>query len=138
MSMGFTLEIVTPDRLVKSDEAEKVVCPGAEGEFGVLPNHVPLITQMRIGEVRYIDSTMKAEHIMVVTGGYVEVTDGKVVVLADQCIRARDIDKVQEELNAQKAEEILKTAEKNTEEYRNAKKTYDLAKAQLKALEKTG
>jgi F0F1-type ATP synthase epsilon subunit len=81
---------------------------------------------------------MKNEHILVVTGGYVEVTDKKVVILADQCIRARDIDKVQEELNAQKAEEILKTAEENTEEYRNAKKTYDYAKAQLKALERTG
>jgi F-type H+-transporting ATPase subunit epsilon len=136
--MGFSLEIVTPDRLVKSDEVEKVLCPGAEGEFGVLPNHVPLITQMRVGEIRYVDTTMKNEHILVVTGGYVEVTDKKVVILADQCIRARDIDKVQEELNAQKAEEILKTAEKNTEEYRNAKKTYDYAKAQLKALERTG
>jgi F-type H+-transporting ATPase subunit epsilon len=138
MPMGFNLEIVTPDRLVIIDEVEKVVCPGAEGEFGVLPNHVPLITKMKIGEVRYIDSTMKNEHIIVVTGGYVEVTDKKVIVLAEQCIRARDIDKVQEEINVQKAEEILKTAEKTTEEYLNAKKTYDLAKAQLKVLEKTG
>jgi F-type H+-transporting ATPase subunit epsilon len=138
MLMGFALEIVTPDRLVISDEVEKVVCPGAEGEFGVLPNHVPLITKMKIGEVRYIDSTVKKEHILVVTGGYVEVTDQKVIVLADQCIRARDIDKVQEELNLQKSEEILKVAEKNTDEYRNAKRTNELAKAQLKALEKTG
>jgi F-type H+-transporting ATPase subunit epsilon len=136
--MGFSLEIVTPDRQVISDEAEKVVCPGAEGEFGVLPNHVPLITKMRIGEVRYIDSTMKNEHILVVTGGYVEVTDKKVIVLAEQCIRARDIDKVQEEINVQKSEEIMKTAEKTSEEYHNAKRTYDLAKAQLKVLEKTG
>ncbi len=136
--MGFSLEVVTPDRLVISDEVEKVVCPGAEGEFGVLPNHVPLITKMKIGEVRYIDSTMKNEHILVVTGGYVEVTDKKVIVLAEQCIRSRDIDKVQEEINVQKAEEIMKTAEKTSEEYLNAKKTFDLAKAQLKALEKTG
>ena len=136
--MGFALEIVTPDRLVISDEAEKVVCPGSEGEFGVLPNHVPLITKMRIGEVRCVDTTMKSEHILVVTGGYVEVTSDKVIVIADQCIRARDIDKVQEELNLQKSEETLKTAEKDSEEYRNAKKTNDLAKAQLKALERAG
>jgi len=138
MPMGFALEIATPDRLVLSDEVEKVVCPGAEGEFGVLPNHVPLITKLKIGEVRYIDSTMKNEHILVVTGGYVEVTDQKVIVLAEQCIRARDIDKVQEEINVQKSEEILKTAEKNTDEYRNAKKMNDLAKALLKALERAG
>jgi len=136
--MGFALEIVTPDRLVISDEVEKVVCPGSEGEFGVLPNHVPLITKMKIGEVRYVDTTMKSEHIMVVTGGYVEVTSDKVIVIADQCIRARDIDKVQEELNLQKSEETLKTAEKDSEEYRSAKKTNHLARAQLKALERAG
>ncbi len=136
--MGITLEIVTPDRMVISDEAEKIVCPGIEGEFGVLTNHVPLITAMKIGEVRYVDSTMKAEHILVVTGGYVEVTEQKVVVLADQCIRARDIDKVQEEINLQKSEEIIKTADKTTDEYKNAKRTNDLARALLKAVEKTG
>ncbi len=136
--MGFSLEIVTPDKLVVSDEVEKVVCPGSEGEFGVLPSHVPLITKLKIGEVRYVDSVTKNEHFLVVTGGYAEVANKKVTILADQCIRARDIDKVQEELNVQKSEEILKVADKTTPEYAEAKKTFDLAKALLKVVEKVG
>jgi F-type H+-transporting ATPase subunit epsilon len=136
--MGFSLEIVTPDKLVVSDEVEKVVCPGSEGEFGVLPNHVPLLTTLRVGEVRYVDTVTKNEHFLVVTGGYVEVANEKVTVLADQCIKARDIDKVQEELNVQKSEEILKVADKTTPEYASAKKTNELARALLKVVEKVG
>ena len=134
--MGITLEIVTPDTLVVSDEVEKVVCPGAGGEFGVLPNHVPLLTKLRVGEVRYVDTVTKNEHLLVVTGGYAEVAADKVVVLADRCIRARDVDKVQEEINLQKSEEILKTVEKTTPEYQSAKKTNELAKALLNMLTK--
>jgi F-type H+-transporting ATPase subunit epsilon len=134
--MGIAIEIVTPDTLVVKDEVEKIVCPGIAGEFGVLPNHVPLLTKLRVGEIRYVDSVTKAEHFLVVSGGYAEVAEDKVTVLADWCIRARDIDKVQEELNLKKSEDILKTADKTTPEYRDAKKTNELSKAMLALLEK--
>ena len=134
--MGFNLEIVTPDELVVSEEANKVVCPGAAGEFGVLPGHVPLITKLTVGELRYIDTATEKERYLVVIGGFVEVTLDKVTVLADDCIRSRDIDGVQAELNMSKAEEILKKTEKDSEEYTKAKKDYDICKIILKVKDK--
>ncbi len=134
--MGFDLEIVTPDELVVSEEANKVVCPGADGEFGVLPGHVPLITKLTVGELRYIDAATDTERYLVVTGGFVEVTLDKVTVLADGCIRSRDIDGVQVELDLSKAEEILKRVEKDSEEYIKAKKDYDFYKILMKVKDK--
>ena len=134
--MGFNLEIVTPDELVVSEEANKVVCPGAAGEFGVLPGHVPLITKLTVGELRYIDTATEKERYLVVIGGFVEVTLDKVTVLADGCIRSRDIDGVQAELNMSKAEEILKKTEKDSEDYTKVKKDYDICKIILKVKNK--
>lgn len=130
--MGFYLEIVTPDKHLVSEEADKVVCPGEAGEFCVLPGHAPLLSRLLLGELRYVDSTLSKEHSMVVTGGYVEVTHDKVSVLADECIRPREMNITQAEADVAKAEEILKTAEKDTDAYRKAKWDYDYSRAIVK------
>ena len=130
--MGFYLEIVTPDKHIVSEEADRVVCPGEVGEFCVLPGHAPLLSRLKLGELRYIDSTLSNEHFMVVTGGYVEVTHDKVSVLADDCIRPREMNIPQAEADISRAEEILKTAEKDTDAYRKAKWDYDLSQAIVK------
>ncbi len=136
--MAIQLEIITPDKIVASEEAEKIVCPGIEGEFGVLPGHVPLMTKLKTGEMSYYGTESKRDHYLVVTTGYVEVTKNKVTILADWCIRSRDIDKVQAEIDLNKAEEVLKTAEKDSEEYLKAKDDQLLAKTILKLWEKIG
>jgi len=130
--MGFYLEIVTPDKQIVSEEADKVVCPGEAGEFCVLPGHAPLLSRLMLGELRYVDSTLSNEHFMVVTGGYVEVTHDKVSVLADECIRPREMNVPQAEADLAKAEEILKTMEKDTEAYQKAKWDYDYFRAVVK------
>jgi len=136
--MGFLLEIVTPEKLVVSEDANKVVCPGALGEFGVLPGHVPLISKLRVGELRYIDTATGSEHYLVITGGLVEVTQNKVTVLADSCIRRREIiDKTKYTAELARYEETLKTAEKGTDEYNRAKKEYEFVKVVLKVVDKT-
>lgn len=134
--MGFDLEIVAPDRLVISEEADKVVCPGDMGEFGVLPGHVPFFTRLKIGEIRFIDSATKSDHYIVVTGGYVEVSGKKITILADECIRSRDVDKVKTELDISAAKEILNIAEKDSPEYLKAKKDHDYSRAILKMYNK--
>ena len=134
--MGFNLEIVTPDELIVSEEANKIVCPGAAGEFGVLPGHVPLMTKLAAGELRYVDTATTTERYLVVTGGFVEVTLDKVTVLADGCIRSRDIDGVKAELDLSKAEDIMKRVERDSEEYIKAKKDYDFCKILLKVKNK--
>ena len=136
--MGIYLDIVTPEKVIVSEEVEKVVCPGYDGELGILSGHVPFITSLKIGEITYIDSEKKEDHYLIVTGGYIEVTGEKATILADRCIRSRDFDKLQAELDLKKSDEILKTAEKDSVEYLEAKENHDYSQAILKLLEKLG
>lgn len=84
------LEVVTPERLLLSEQVEMVIAPGTEGEFGVLPGHCHLLSTLRIGELRYqIDD---AWHYMSVLWGFAEVTPAKVTVMAEIAEKAEDID----------------------------------------------
>ncbi|MGI1657433.1 MAG: F0F1 ATP synthase subunit epsilon [Desulfitobacterium sp.] len=81
MAGTFTLRVVSPEGNVLKEEAEFVVLPGETGEVGILPNHAPLITALGIGVIRYTVNG-KVEKIAT-SGGFVEVSDNKVTVLAD-------------------------------------------------------
>lgn len=84
------LEVVTPERLLLSEQVDMVIAPGTEGEFGVLPGHCHFLSTLRIGELRYqIDDTW---HYMSVLWGFAEVTPVKVTVMAEVAEKAEDID----------------------------------------------
>ncbi len=85
-----TLEIVTPDRRVVREEVDEVVCPGMEGEFGVLPGHTPFLTALRIGELNYRIGDVRK--YIAVTWGYAQVDGDKVGILADMAETAEEID----------------------------------------------
>jgi F-type H+-transporting ATPase subunit epsilon len=84
------LEVVTPDRLVLSTEAEVVVCPGVEGQFGVLVGHIPFLSALEIGEM-YYKAGGKTEYLAV-SGGFAEVTGAKVTIVAEAAELGREID----------------------------------------------
>ena len=84
------LEVVTPDQVVVSEEADMVVAPGTEGEFGVLPGHVLFLSGIVPGELRYTSGTKKES--LAVTTGFAEVSNDKVSILVDAAERASDID----------------------------------------------
>jgi F-type H+-transporting ATPase subunit epsilon len=84
------LEIVTPEQLVLSKEVEYVGAPGLEGEFGVLPEHVPLISGLAIGCL-YYKAGGATKHVFV-AGGFAEVSDNKVTILAECAEEAEHID----------------------------------------------
>ncbi|MBW2021369.1 MAG: F0F1 ATP synthase subunit epsilon [Deltaproteobacteria bacterium] len=84
------LEVVTPERVVVSQQVETVVAPGSIGEFGVLEGHVPFLTGILPGELRYTTSG-KTEYLAVTTG-FAEVSDNKVSVLVDAAEKAQEID----------------------------------------------
>ena len=89
-SKQFLLEIVTPEKLLFSQGVDFVVVPGSEGDFGVLPGHCLLLSQLRIGELQYtIDETTESVSIL---SGLVEVTPTRVTVLADIAEKAEEID----------------------------------------------
>jgi F-type H+-transporting ATPase subunit epsilon len=84
------LEIVTPDRRLVREEVDEVVCPGVEGEFGVLPGHSPLLTALKIGELSYRVGDVRK--YIAITWGYAEVDHDRVEILADMAETAEDID----------------------------------------------
>ncbi len=84
------LEVVTPDRMVLSTNADVVVCPGVEGQFGVLYGHVPFLSALDIGEMYYRSGT-KTEYLAV-AGGFAEVTGEKVTIVAEAAEMGHEID----------------------------------------------
>ena len=84
------LDIVTAERVVFSQEVDSVVAPGIEGELGILPRHAPLLTALKLGELR-IKTAGEVIH-MAIGGGFLEVMPDKVVILADTAERAEEID----------------------------------------------
>jgi F-type H+-transporting ATPase subunit epsilon len=102
------LEIVTPQGLVFSEEVDEVTAAGSEGEFGVLPGHVPYVTTLKIG----ILACKKGSEtkFFFVNWGYAEAGPEKVMVLADSAERSEDIDIERAKAAMQRAEERLKKA----------------------------
>jgi F-type H+-transporting ATPase subunit epsilon len=101
------LEIVTAERTVFSDDVTEVVAWGVEGQLGILPHHAPLMTMLQPG-----DLTIKKgseEQYLAISGGFLEVRPDKVIILADACERAEEIDIARAEAAKRRAEEILKT-----------------------------
>jgi F-type H+-transporting ATPase subunit epsilon len=103
--MALTLELATPIRLVVSAEVDEVVVPGIEGYFGVLPGHAAFLTTLGTGELSYRQG--RDERYLAVNGGFAEVRNDKVIVLADTAERPEEIDRERAERARQRAEQRL-------------------------------
>lgn len=91
MAESLRFELVSPERLLRSEEAEMVVVPGAEGNFAAMPRHAPLLSLLRPGIVEvYEGRTVTARYF--VAGGYAEVTQERLTVLADEAMTLAEID----------------------------------------------
>ena len=121
MAGTIRLEVVTPEKIVVSEEAQIVMAPGVLGEFGVLIGHTPFLTALKNGVVRFNDSKGD-EHSIFVSGGFAEVLPGQVTILAESAERRRDID-------VERARAALERAQKRLSEAR-AKEEIDFARAQ--------
>ena len=115
---GFMCDIVTPVAKLVSEEATLVVVPGVEGEMGFLAGHAPLVSVLADGEVRVTGSADGEVKHYALQGGYVEVTDDKVIILADRALPVADIDvaqvreqlaSIEAELGGSSAEDAAKT-----------------------------
>jgi F-type H+-transporting ATPase subunit epsilon len=100
-----SLEITTPMRLVVAETVDEVVAPGIEGYFGVLPGHAPFLTTLGIGIVTY--RTGREEHQLAIAGGFAEVRNDKVIILADSAERPDEIDRARAERARERAERRL-------------------------------
>jgi F-type H+-transporting ATPase subunit epsilon len=118
MAEKLELEVVTPDRLVAKETVDIVMAIGFLGEFGILPNHVPFLTTLQPGELRYRKDN-KLEYLSV-TGGFAEVSNNKVTVLAEAAERAREIDIDRAQRAKERAEKRLAMAKTEAIDYLRA------------------
>jgi len=105
--MKLQLEIITPEKIAYKDDVDEIVVPTAQGEIGILPNHINLLTQINPGEM----TVKKGHHLqhMAITGGFLEVNNNQVSIVAEYAVKAQDI-------QVAKAMEAKKRAEKIMEE----------------------
>ena len=112
MAATLKLEIVTPEAKIYSEDVDMVTLPGIEGEMGIYPMHIPLMTQIAHGEI--IARKGGVDHYLATGEGFVQITGDRVAILTDMAIKADDIDEMKAEEARKKAEARL--AEKLTDE----------------------
>jgi F-type H+-transporting ATPase subunit epsilon len=106
MASTLKLEIVTPDGTAYSEDVDMVTLPGVEGQMGIYPQHVPLLTQMVPGEI--IVRKASQDYFLAVGEGVIEVTADHVAILTDMAIAAEHIDEAKVEEARQRAEARLR------------------------------
>lgn len=130
------LEIVTPEKKAYSGSARMVVVPGAEGDLGILPEHMPLMTQILPGEVQV--TTDEGQELFLAVGeGFVEVTPDRVSVLTDMAIEEGDIDEHAAEEAVAKAQKALRDQALAGEELATVESSLLRSLAQLKVKRRT-
>jgi F-type H+-transporting ATPase subunit epsilon len=128
------VDIVTAERVVFSEEdVDLLVVPGIEGELGVLPLHAPLLTTIQPGVLRVVKGG--EETTMAITGGFIEVRENRVTILADAAERGEEIDVAQVEAARRRAEESLASREA-TVDMAQAETALKRALVRLKAAER--
>jgi len=108
MATTLKLEIVTPEARVFSDDVDMVTLPGAEGEMGVFPNHVPMMVQVAAGEILVRKGA--EEHALAVGDGFADIAPDHVSILADMAVREENIDETKAEEARRRAEARLAEA----------------------------
>jgi len=127
-------ELVSPERLLLSATVDMVVVPGAEGDFGVLPGHAPMISGMRTGIIATYEDGKVARRVFV-SGGFAEVTAERCTVLADEAVSLDDADRNEAEARIKTAREQLNDADEDGRD--TAQTRLDVAEALLAAIDAT-
>ena len=130
MANTLKLEIVTPSAVVYSEDVSLVALPGRQGDMGIYPNHVPLMTKVAAGEVEVTRDGQK--EMLAVGEGFAEVTGDRVSILTDMAALAADIDEAKAEEALKAAEDRLKGESLSDEQVIAAEAAAAAALAQLK------
>jgi F-type H+-transporting ATPase subunit epsilon len=130
------LEIVTPETKAFSEEVDMVVLPGVEGELGVLPLHVPLMTRLLPGEVRITQGQKQVE--LVVGNGFVEILPDRVAILTDMAMTDSDVDEQSAEDAMKRAQTALQDKSLNSDELAEVESALARSIAQLRFKRRRG
>ena len=110
---GLRLDIVTPDKVVLSTDVDYVGAPGVDGQFGLLPDHAPMLSALKVGDLYYRKGN--ETHWVFVSGGFAQISDNKVTILAESAELAADIDLDRAEQAKARAEKRLAEAQPDTD-----------------------
>lgn len=133
MADKLLLEIVTPEKKVLSEQVDIVMAPGEEGEFGVLPNHIPFLTKLKVGELRFrVGSNTRFVAVM---GGFAEVLPDHVTILATAAEEATQIDVIRAKAARERAERRI-TEAKDRMDFVRAQAALQRALARLRIAER--
>jgi F-type H+-transporting ATPase subunit epsilon len=131
MASTIRLELVTPERLLLSEDVDEVIAPGHEGEFGALPEHTQYLTILNVGMLRYRKGSEMRR--IALGGGFAEVTPERVVVMAETAERAEEIDLERARRAKERAEAALKELSLDDESYRKAYSALQRAMVRMSA-----
>lgn len=135
MEKSLKIEIVTPDQLVLSEEVDYVGAPGYDGEFGVLPNHIPFLSALQIGNL-YFKKGGKTSYVFI-SGGFADVSDNKVTILAESAEKAEEIDLERARKAKERAEARIQQ-EREKVEFARAQAALQRALSRMKTAEMSG
>ena len=132
MADTFSFDLVTPARLLTSEEAEMVVVPGGDGDFGILPGHAPLLSTVRPGVLDIYENDAIRDQVFV-AGGFAEVADGCLTVLAEEAMAVADIDRGAAEARLETARQAVDDTAEEGADRRAAEEEVAAAEAMLAA-----
>lgn len=137
MAEKLHLEVVTPKGAVVLEDVDSVTAPGYEGEFGVLPNHAPFLSAIRIGSLTYNQDGVT--HYLMMSGGFCEVSNNRITFLAESAERGAEIDTERALRAKERAEKRLAQALQKEEAFNRARAEAALQRAltRLKVAEST-
>ncbi len=127
------LSLVTPQKRVVNEEVEQVNVPGSEGDLGILYDHAPIVTNLRPGHLSYEKDNVTTE--LIVSHGYLEVTNNRVIILAETAEFLQEVDRERAEKAKTKAEAILGKTDLGEEEFKEAQEDLFRAVARLEHTE---
>jgi F-type H+-transporting ATPase subunit epsilon len=130
------LQIVSADRSLVNEQVDEVEIPGADGYFGVLPGHTPLLAEMGIGELSYHVGSRVVSCTAI--GGFVEVLADRVIVLADRAERAEEINVARAEAARDRAQKRLATPNDPNIDWKRAEESLKRAQVRLQVAAKVG
>lgn len=131
MPKNFKLSVVAPDRTVFEDEVASLIAPGVAGYLGIWADHEPSIIALKGGVVELMDKAGQREHVAI-GGGFLEVSAGQAIILADDARMATEIDVADEQKNLEEARKALR-GESSEYTQEQAQQELDRAMARLKA-----
>ena len=129
MAEYLQLNLVTPEKQVVNEEVDQVNVPGSEGDLGILYDHAPIITNLRPGPLSYQKGNETTQ--LIVSGGYLEVTDNRVIILAETAEFLDEVDRDRAEKAKSEAEAILSKTDLGEDEFKEAQNDLFRALARL-------